>query len=228
MTADLAEPLTLSLDGGRPVSGLWQRPAHARACFVLAHGAGASMTHPALAAVAAELGERGIATLRYQFPFMEQGSRRPDPPSVAHATIRAAVAEAGRLAPDLPLVAGGRSFGGRMTSQAQAASPLPGVRGLAFLGFPLHPPGRPSSERGEHLLEVTVPMLFLQGTRDPLARRPLLEALYERLGGSATLRLLPEADHSFHVPISSGRTDAEVRAEMVTALAAWIDSVILA
>jgi uncharacterized protein len=223
-----AEPLTLKVGGSRSVSGLWLRPAGARACFVLAHGAGAGMTHPALEAIAAELGERGVATLRYQFPFMEQGSRRPDPPPLAHAAVRAAVDAAARLAPDLALVAGGRSFGGRMTSQAQAASPLPGVRGLVFLGFPLHPAGRPSSERGEHLIEVAVPMLFLQGTRDQLAHLPLLQALCARLGERATLRLLPEADHSFHVLARSGRTDAEIREEMLTALAAWIDSTILA
>jgi hypothetical protein len=186
------------------------------------------MTHPALEAIAAELGERGVATLRYQFPFMEQRSRRPDPPPLAHATVRAAVEAAGSLAPDLALVAGGRSFGGRMTSQAQSASPLPGVRGLVFLGFPLHPAGRPSSERGEHLSEVDVPMLFLQGTRDALAHLPLLEALCARLGKRATLKLLPEADHSFHVPARSGRSDAEIRDELLTALAAWIDSTILA
>ena len=222
-----AEPLTLKVDDSQAVSGLWQRPAAARACFVLAHGAGAGMTHPALEAIAVELGERGVATLRYQFPFMEQRSRRPDPPPLAHATVRAAVEAAGRLAPDLALVAGGRSFGGRMTSQAQAASPLPGVRGLVFLGFPLHPAGRPSSERGEHLSEVAVPMLFLQGTRDALAHLPLLEALCARLGKRATLKLLSEADHSFHVPARSGRSDAEVRREMLDALVEWIDSSIL-
>ena len=185
------------------------------------------MTHPALEAIAAELGERGVATLRYQFPFMEQRSRRPDPPPLAHATVRAAVDAAGSLAPDLAIVAGGRSFGGRMTSQAQSASPLPGVRGLVFLGFPLHPAGRPSSERGEHLSEVGVPMLFLQGTRDALAHLPLLEALCARLGKRATLKLLSEADHSFHVPARSGRTDADIRREMLDALVEWIDSSIL-
>src|ERR671910_3567773 len=180
------------------------------------------MTHPALEALAAELGERGVATLRYQFPFMEQRSRRPDPPPLAHATVRAAVEAAARLATDLALVAGGKSFGGRMTSQTQAASPLPGVRGLVFLGFPLHPAGRPSSERGEHLFEVGVPMLFLQGTRDALAHLPLLEALCARLGKRATLKLLPEADHSFHVPARSDRSDAEVRREMLDAVDSWL------
>src|SRR5918995_1323194 len=180
------------------------------------------MTHPALEAIASELAEHGIAILRYQFLFMEQRSRRPDPPPIAHAAVRAAVDAAGRLAPDLALVAGGRSFGGRMTSQAQAASPLPGVRGLVFLGFPLHPAGRPSSERGEHLIEVGVPMLFLQGTRDALAHLPLLEALCARLGKRAALKLLPEADHSFHVPARSDRSDAEVRREMLDAVDSWL------
>ena len=222
-----AEPLTLKVDDSRSVSGLWLRPADARVCFVLAHGARAGMTHSLLEAIAAELGQRGVATLRYQFPFMEQGSRRPDPPRLAHAAVRAAVDAAGRLAPDLALVAGGKSFGGRMTSQTQAASPLPGVRGLVFLGFPLHPAGRPSSERAEHLLEVAVPMLFLQGTRDSLAHLPLLQALCARLGKRATLKLIPDADHSFHVPARSGRTDADIREEMLTALVAWIESTIL-
>src|SRR3954453_2784608 len=157
------EPVTLAVDTTRSVSGLWRQPPKARARFVLAHGAGAGMTHPFLEAIADGLADRGGASLRYQFPFMEQGSRRPDPPKLAHATVRAAVAEAGRLAPDLPLVAGGKSFGGRMTSQAQAASHLPGVRGLAFLGFPLHPAGKPSSERAQHLFEIDMPMHFLQG-----------------------------------------------------------------
>src|SRR5215831_1637482 len=160
MPTDGSQTLTIAVGETRRVSGLLLAPAKARACYVLAHGAGAGMTHPFLAAVAAELGERGIATLRYQFPYMEQRARRPDPPRLAHATVRAAVAAAAKLAPALPLVAGGKSFGGRMTSQAQAASPLPGVRGLAFLGFPLHPAGRPSDERAEHLFAVEVPMLF--------------------------------------------------------------------
>ncbi len=176
-----------------------------------------------MTAVAAELAARSIATLRFQFPYMERRTRRPDPPPVCHATVRAAVAEAARLAPTLTLIAGGRSFGGRMTSQAQAIEPLPGVKGLAFIGFPLHPAGKPSVERAEHLLHVTIPMLFLQGTRDELAKLELLQALIDRLGARATLKLLQDADHSFHVPARTGRKDAEVRAEMLDALAMWIE-----
>jgi len=183
------------------------------------------MAHPFMAAIADGLVERGVATLRYQFPYMEQGRKRPDTPKLAQATVRAAVAEASRLLPDLALVAGGKSFGGRMTSQAQASSPLPGVRGLVFLGFPLHPAGRPSNERGDHLFEIKVPMLFLQGTRDALADTALVKALVKRLGKRATLKLFRDADHSFHVPARSGRQDAEVRAEMLDDLAAWLDNV---
>jgi len=208
------------------VSGLLQAPPAARACYVLAHGAGAGMTHPFMAAIANGLAERGIASLRYQFPYIEQGSKRPDAPKLAHATVRAAVAEASRLVPELALFAGGKSFGGRMTSQAQAASPLPGVCGLAFLGFPLHPPGQPSEERGKHLFDVQIPMLFLQGTRDDFASMELVEALCKQLGERATLKLFQDADHSFHVPARTGRKDAEVRAELLDALAAWINVVI--
>jgi predicted alpha/beta-hydrolase family hydrolase len=180
------------------------------------------MTHPFMAATAAELGDRGIATLRFQFPYMEQGSRRPDSPKLAHATVRAAVAEANRHCPDLPLFAGGKSFGGRMTSQAQAASPLPGIRGLAFLGFPLHPAGKPSEDRAQHLFEVRVPMLFLQGTRDALAQPELVTRIVERLGNRAALRMFADADHSFHVPARSGRTNQQMRGEVFDALADWI------
>jgi predicted alpha/beta-hydrolase family hydrolase len=183
------------------------------------------MQHPFIASVATELGTRSIATLRYQFPYMERRSRRPDPPELCHATVRAAISAAARLAPTLPLFAGGKSFGGRMTSQAQAASPLPGVRGLVFLGFPLHPPRRPSDARGRHLSEVQIPMLFLQGTRDEFADLTLLEPLTERLGKGTTLKLLQNADHSFHVPARAGRNDAEIRSELLQALAAWIESV---
>jgi uncharacterized protein len=182
------------------------------------------MEHPSMAAFATELGELHIATLRYQFPYMERGSRRPDPPELCHATVRAAVAAASRLVPGLPLIAGGRSFGGRMTSQAQARSPLAEVRGLAFLGFPLHPAKRPSSERAEHLFDVEIPMLFLQGTRDALADLKLLKALVKKLGGRATAILLQDADHSFHVPARSGRKDPQVRSESLNALAEWIES----
>ena len=223
MQSSTAQAVTIDIDGAHRVSGLLLMPPRARACYVLAHGAGAGMAHPFMEAVATELGERGVATLRYQFPYMERGSRRPDPPSLAHAAVRGAVAEAARLAPELPLIAGGKSFGGRMTSQAQAASPLPGVRGLAFLGFPLHPAGRPADDRGSHLFEVHVPMLFLQGDRDELADQQLLRRLIERLGASATLRLFQDADHSFHVPARTGRKDAEVRSEMLDALASWIE-----
>ena len=220
------QPVTINVGDAHRVSGLLQAPAGARACYVLAHGAGAGMTHPFMAAVAAELSERGIATLRYQFPYMEQGGRRPDPPKLAQATVRAAVAEASRLLPDLPLIAGGKSFGGRMTSQAQAATPLPGVRGLVFLGFPLHPAGKPSSDRAKHLFDVHVPMLFLQGTRDALAALDQLEPLCAALGARATLKLFPDADHSFHVPARTGRKDAQVRAEVLDALTIWADAVI--
>jgi predicted alpha/beta-hydrolase family hydrolase len=226
MSSSDAEPVTVSVDDAVHVSGLLHAPPRARACCVLAHGAGAGMTHPFMAAVAAELAQRDIATLRYQFPYMEQGRKRPDLPALAHATARAAVAEASRLRPDLPLVAGGKSFGGRMTSQAQAAAPLPGIRGLAFLGFPLHPAGRPSRERGRHLFDVRIPMLFLQGTRDTLATPDQLVPLCDALGERATLRLFENADHSFHVPARSGRTDAEVRGDVMDALAAWIDGAI--
>ena len=226
MSADIAERLTLAVDETRRVSALLQLPPAATACFVLAHGAGAGMDHPSMVAVAAELAARSIATLRFQFPYMERRTRRPDPPSVCHATVRAAVAEAARLAPTLALIAGGRSFGGRMTSQAQAIEPLPGVKGLAFIGFPLHPAGKPSAERAEHLREVKIPMLFLQGTRDELAKLELLQPLIDRLGARATLKLLQDADHSFHVPARTGRKDAEVRAEMLDAMATWIEQAI--
>ena len=220
------KPATIELDNGERVSALLQMPATARAGYVLAHGAGAGMTHPFMTAIAAGLCERGIATLRYQFPYMERGAKRTDTPAAAQATVRAAVAAMSRLAPNLPLIAGGKSFGGRMTSQAQAATPLSGVRAIAFLGFPLHPPGRPGDERGSHLVEIQVPMLFLQGARDEFADLTVLRPLVERLGARAALTLLEHADHSFHVPARSGRTDAEVRAEMLDALAVWIDEVI--
>lgn len=207
------------------VSGLLQVPERAIACYVMAHGAGAGMAHPFMAAVADGLGERRIATLRYQFPSMEQGLRRPDRPALAHATVRAAVEAAARLAPSLPSIAGGKSFGGRMTSQAQAAAPLPGVRGLAFLGFPLHPAGKPSDDRAKHLSEVRIPMLFLQGSRDALASMQLLMPLVERLGDTATLKPIQDADHSFHVPARSCRTDTQVLTEMLAALAAWVELV---
>ena len=226
MNAGVAERLTLEIDETTRVSALLQLPPAATACFVLAHGAGAGMEHPSMSSVATELATRNIATLRFQFPYMERGSRRPDPPPLCHATLRAAVAEAARRAPKLPLIAGGRSFGGRMTSQAQAIEPLPGVKGLAFLGFPLHPAGKPSVERAAHLGKVKIPMLFLQGTRDELAQLELLQPIIDGLGARATLKLLQDADHSFHVPARTGRKDAQVRAEMPDALATWVEQAV--
>ena len=219
-----SEAVSITVDEARRVSGVLQVPRGARICYVLAHGAGAGMSHPFMAAIAEGLAERGIATMRYQFPYMELGSKRPDAPKLAQATVRAAVSQASLLVPKLALVAGGKSFGGRMTSQAQAASPLPGVRALVFLGFPLHPAGRPSDERAAHLFEVKIPMLFLQGTRDALADTHTLQALVERLGTRATPKLFQDADHSFHVPARTGRTDAEVRAEMLDRLSSWLES----
>ncbi len=217
------KPLTIAVDEAQHVSGLLLAPHDARAGYVLAHGAGAGMTHPFMAAVASGLAERGIATLRYQFPYMERGSKRPDAPALAQAAVRAAVEQAARSLPGLPLVAGGKSFGGRMTSQAQAASALPGVRGLVFLGFPLHAAGKPTDERARHLSDVQVPMLFLQGTRDNLADPTLMQRLAQRLGTRATLRWFDDADHSFHVPARSGRNDAELRSSLLDVLAAWVD-----
>ena len=208
------------------VSGLLLRPEGARLLYVLAHGAGAGMRHPFLEVVAQRLAERSIATLRYQFPYMEQRARRPDPPAVAAATVRAAVIEAARVAPGLPLVAGGKSFGGRMTSTAQAEQPLPGVRGLVFLGFPLHPPGRPANSRAEHLARVKIPMLFLQGDRDQFADLKLLKPVLEGLGERATLHLVEGGDHSFHVLKRSGRTDSEVIADLVETIVAWTAGIV--
>ena len=203
------------------VSGLLVRPPDARLLCVLAHGAGAGMRHPFLEAVARALAEQKIATLRYQFPYMEQRARRPDPPAVAAATVRAAVAEAARVAPGLPLIAGGKSFGGRMTSTALAEEPLPSVRGLVFLGFPLHPPGRPADKRAEHLAQVRIPMLFLQGDRDEFADLKLLGPVIKQLGERATLHLVAGGDHSFHVLKRSGRTDGDVMGELVQAMVDW-------
>jgi predicted alpha/beta-hydrolase family hydrolase len=218
----VADNLTIPIDESESVSGLWLAPAAARACLVLAHGAGAGMAHRSMAALADGLAERGIATLRYQFPYMQRGLRRPDPPPVAHAAVRAAVAAAARQAGALPLFAGGRSFGGRMTSQAQAAAPLAGLRGLVFFAFPLHPAGKPSDARAAHLGEVALPMLFLQGTRDELAQLDLLRPAVERLGQRATLKLAQDADHAFHVPARTGRRDSDVLAEMLDAAAEWM------
>ena len=208
--------------GDESVSALLIPPANARALYVFAHGAGAGMTHKAMESNAQGLAARGIATLRYQFSYMEKGSKRPNPPRIAHAAVRAAVAEGAKLAPDLPLFAGGRSFGGRMTSQAQAESPLPGVRGLAFLGFPLHQAGKPGIERAEHLARVEVPMLFVSGERDALAELELLRPVVAGLGDRATLHLVAHADHSLKVPAKSGRTAADAEAEALDAMAEWM------
>ena len=220
-----AQPLRIQIAAATSVSALLICPPQARAVYVFAHGAGAGMAHASMATIAAGLGERGIATLRYQFPYMENASKRPDSPAVAHVAVRAAVAEAARCCAGLPLIAGGKSFGGRMTSQAQAIAALPGVRGLAFLGFPLHPAGKPSSDRAEHLAEIDIPMLFLQGTRDALAEWNLLESVVARLGKPATLHGVSEADHSFHVLVRSGRNDREVMTEVLDTFAAWVEMV---
>lgn len=216
-----ARPLRIPV-GEHTVSALLQAPAAAQALLVLAHGAGAGMAHPFMAKIAEGLAARGIATLRYQFPYMERGSKRTDPPAIAHATVRAAVAEAARLWPDVALYAGGKSFGGRMTSQAQSEAPLPDIRGLVFLGFPLHPAGKPSTERAAHLADIRVPMLFLQGSRDDLASLELLRPVVQGLGDRATLAVFEHADHSFHVPAKSGRKDGEVMGDLLDAVAGWI------
>ena len=219
------QPVTIAIDEDTSVSGLLQVPAGACAVYVMAHGAGADMTHPFMTSVAAGLAERGVATLRYQFPYMQRGSRRPDLPRVSQGTVRAAVAAATGFLPGVALVARGKSFGGRMTSQAQAEGALPGVRGLAFLGFPLHPAGQPSQDRGHHLAEVRTPMLFLQGTRDQLALPEQIEPLCKALGARATLHVVEGADHAFHVPVRSGRNEDQVRQEMIGVLVAWIKRV---
>ena len=214
--------LTIALDAGATTSALLDAPADAQACYVFAHGAGAGMHHAFMTAIASGLAKRRVATLRFQFPYMEQGSRRPDPPKVAHAAIRAAVREATRRLPDVPLFAGGKSYGGRMTSQAQAAEALAKVRGLVFLGFPLHPAGKPSTERAEHLADVQVPMLFLQGTRDTLAELDLIRETTAKLGNRATLHIVAGADHSFHVLARSGGNDEQVREGLLDTMAGWM------
>jgi uncharacterized protein len=226
VASSIPDSVTISVNEQIRVSGLMQLPASAKACLVLAHGAGAGMDHPFMATLARDLEAIGIGTLRFQFPYTEKQGKRPDPPALCHATVRAAAATAHTLAPSLPLLAGGKSFGGRMTSQAQAEIPLAHVCGLVFFGFPLHPPKQPSIDRAAHLFQVKIPMLFLQGTRDAFAELPLIEPLAKRLGKHAALTLLESADHSFHVPIRSGRTDAQVRSEMLDAFATWADSVI--
>jgi predicted alpha/beta-hydrolase family hydrolase len=220
-----ARELSVQAGASARVSALLTLPPQARACFVFAHGAGAGMTHAFMAAVAEGLAGRGVATLRYQFPYMEKGGKRPDPPAVAHAAVRGAVAAAAEHCPDMPLIAGGKSFGARMTSQAQARAPLAGAQGLAFFGFPLHPAGKPSSERADHLADVKIPMLFLQGTGDKLAELDLLKPVVEKLGSRATLHPVEGADHSFPVPKRSGRNDSEVMTEVLDTFVAWIAAI---
>jgi uncharacterized protein len=209
------------VDNAAEVSGLFLAPETARFCLVLAHGAGAGMTHPFMETFATGLSGQGVATLRYQFPYMEKGSRRPDRPAVAEATVRAAVSEAARLAPELPLFAGGKSFGGRMTSMAEARETLPRVNGIVFLGFPLHPAGKPATARGEHLAKVRIPMLFLQGARDTLAELELIGPVCAGLA-NATLHVVDHADHSFHVPKRSGRSDDAAMAELIQVSVDWM------
>jgi predicted alpha/beta-hydrolase family hydrolase len=225
MTVVSPQKLKLNVDGADSVSALLLRPSSARACYVFAHGAGAGMTHPFMEQVATGLYERDIATLRYQFPYMEKGSKRPDAPAMAHATVRAAVEEAARCCPGLMLFAGGKSFGGRMTSQTQSSMALTGIRGLVFLGCPLHPAGKPTDVRAKHLSDVRIPMLFVQGARDKLAEPQLLEPVVKRLGALASLHPVAEADHAFHVLARSGRNDREVMSEVLDALSTWIGAV---
>lgn len=218
----IARHLTIAGKGLAPLSAILMKPRKARACFVFAHGAGAGMSHIFMERIAAGLSARGIATLRYQFPFMEKGSRRPDSPTLAHAAVRAVVAEANKRCRGMPLVAGGKSFGGRMTSQAQALRPLTGVRGLVFFGFPLHPPDKPSATRAEHLSEVKIPMLFVQGTRDKLADTALLQSVSRNLGKRATVHLIDQADHAFHVPARTGQNDQDVMDDILDAFVIWL------
>ena len=213
--------LTLEVSAEQSVSALWCLPDKVRSCLVLGHGAGAGMGHASMQALADALSEQRVASLRYQFPYMERKSRRPDPPPLCHATVRAAAARAEVLLPGIPLFAGGRSFGGRMTSQAQAIEPLAAVRGLVFFAFPLHPADEPSVTRAAHLSKIAVPMLFLQGTKDKLAYPELLTAVVSKLPG-ATLHSIEDADHSFHVPARSGRTDAQVLQGVVEYCAQWM------
>jgi uncharacterized protein len=226
VTSSILNPISITISEAIRVSGLLQNPPHARACYVMAHGAGAGMNHPFMAAVAGGLALRGIASLRFQFPYMERGSKLPDPPQLAQATIRGAMSAALVLVPERPLIAGGKSFGGRMASQAQAKAPLQGVRGLAFLGFPLHPAAHPSQDRATHLFDVKIPMLFLQGAHDKLASLDQIEPLRKKLGKRATLKLIADADHSFHVPAQTGRKDAQVLADIIDALVAWFDEAV--
>lgn len=210
---------------GGPVTGLLSRPAHARCLLLLAHGAGAGIRHRFFETLIPLLDARGVGTLRYQFPYMERGARRPDLPAVAQRAVRDAAAAAAEHAGGLPLLAGGKSFGGRMTSQAQAEARLPGVRGLVFLGFPLHAAGRPDRRRAEHLARVEVPMLFVQGTRDTLAALDEIRPVVRALGARATLTIIEGGDHSFAVPKRAGRTAADALGEVADAVVAWAGGV---
>jgi predicted alpha/beta-hydrolase family hydrolase len=220
-----SEQVRFAVDGTSEVSALFSRPANARHLLVLAHGAGAGMSHPFMENLADELAAAGVATLRYQFPYMEERRRVPDALAVLTATVVAAVGAAAKDAPDLPLFAGGKSMGGRMTSQAAAQGPLHGVRGLVFFGFPLHPPKRPSTKRADHLTKVTVPMLFLQGTRDDLADLGLLRPVCAKLGPLATLSVVEGADHSFHMPKRSGTSDTAVLQQLAQTVASWSEKI---
>jgi predicted alpha/beta-hydrolase family hydrolase len=215
------EKLRFAVDGGGEVSALLSQPAKARQLMVLAHGAGAGMSHPFMETLAGALASVGVATFRYQFPYMEERRRVPDPPVVLTATVVAAVRAAAEAVPGLPSLAGGKSMGGRMTSQAAAQHPLEGVQGLVFFGFPLHPPNHPGTKRADHLAKVTTPMLFLQGTRDALADLKLLRPVCEKLGPLATLHVIETADHSFRVLKKSGRSDADVLRELAETAASW-------
>jgi predicted alpha/beta-hydrolase family hydrolase len=216
----------LAVENAGDVSAIFERPQSARWLLVLAHGAGAGMRHRFLETLTRELAAVGVATLRYQFPYMEQRRRVPDAPAVLTATVRAAVRAAEQAAPDLPLLAGGKSMGGRMTSSAAAQEPLARVRGLIFFGFPLHPPGRPGTKRADHLAQVRVPMLFIQGTRDPLADLNLLRPICESLGALATLEIIETADHSFHVLKRSNKNDAQIMRELAEGVAAWAQKLV--
>jgi uncharacterized protein len=206
------------------VSALLRRPAESRLLYVLAHGAGAGMQHPFMEEISRALASRGVATFRYQFPYMEAGRRAPNPRPILLATVRSAVAAAAKAAPDLPMIAGGKSMGGRMTSLAASERPLPGVVGLVFLGFPLHAAGRPSSDRGHHLKSTGLPMLFLQGTRDRLAELTVLKPLIAELGKGSTLHIIDEGDHSFRVPKRTGLTEEDVLDGAAATIVRWAEA----
>jgi predicted alpha/beta-hydrolase family hydrolase len=212
--------------GAGEVSAILLRPPVCHALIILGHGAGAGMRHRFMDGIAQALSAHGIGTFRYQFPFVEAGRRRPDRAPVLTGTVRAAVAAARELEPDLPLLAGGKSMGGRMTSSAQAESSLAGIRGLVFLGFPLHLPGDPSNARSDHLNDVDVPMLFVQGTRDRLAEMDRMAAVVESLGDRAELRVVQDADHGFDVLKRTGKSIAEIYDDMAVVVRSWTDTIL--